>query len=547
MSAETIFRHRDALLLSLVALGIGLRIWQYAANTSLWVDEIFLASNILHRSMRELLVIPLCYGQVAPTGFLLLEKLSALAFGPSDYALRFVPLVSSIAGLVMFWRIVRRFLRPLAAVFAMTLFATAAPLVTFGSLTKQYSLDVAVAVALLWLSLRLSRRVLSRKQAAYFGVAGATLVWFSQPAVITVLALGGALVLIAWTGSRDLRATWLRSLSPVITMWSVSGLAAALVSFFGMTASLRDFMHQYWAPGLLPSPPSLVLVIHWPWNQMKSLIGSGGQASLAYPHPGIYLVLAALGFWLLGRQSATIATLLLAPIAAIIAAAVARQYPFSDRLILFLLPSFFIALAVSVDWMYRKLTAWSKYLGWLAVIAVMGPAVYPIAAMPPPYRIEDMKSIMAYLQANRRPGDAVYVFNGATLAFGFYSREYGFRDSDYSAGGCHRGENRRYLDELDKFRGRPRVWVVVTHALPSYKERDDILHYLDTIGVRRDTFAVESRVVGNWALPAELWLFDLSDSRRLGVVSSASMPLIGPVFPGGCGDATPVVVPPRTF
>jgi len=61
-------RHEmDALLLILVWLGAGLRSCQYIANTSLWLDEIFLASNILHRSM--LLTEPLIYNQVAAKGF----------------------------------------------------------------------------------------------------------------------------------------------------------------------------------------------------------------------------------------------------------------------------------------------------------------------------------------------------------------------------------------------------------------------------------------------------------------------------------------------
>ena len=144
----------DALLLGLVAIGAVLRLWQYFANTGLWLDEVLLASNILHRPTWELLRSPLDYTQVAPKGFLLLEKLASLALGPSDYVLRIVPVFCSLASLFAFWRVVRRLLQGLAAPIALALFATAGPLVIFGSEVKQYSVDVALAVFLLWLLAR---------------------------------------------------------------------------------------------------------------------------------------------------------------------------------------------------------------------------------------------------------------------------------------------------------------------------------------------------------------------------------------------------------
>ena len=164
----------------------------------------------------------------------------------------------------------------------------------------------------------------------------------------------------------------------------------------------------------------------------------------------------------------------------------------------------------------------------------------------PPYRNEDMKPVMSHLQANWRAGDSVYVFHGADPAFRFYSADYGFRDPDYVLGRCHHGVNLGYRLELDAFRGRPRVWVVLTHAIPYFRERDDILSYLDTIGTRRDYFAEQPRASG--LLPAELLLYDLSDPRRLESATATSIPLIGPTSVEeklACQGDPPVIVPPR--
>ena len=57
-------------------IGAGLRAWQYAAGTSLWLDELAVAQNVVSRPIGELLLRPLVWDQVAPTGFLLAEKLA---------------------------------------------------------------------------------------------------------------------------------------------------------------------------------------------------------------------------------------------------------------------------------------------------------------------------------------------------------------------------------------------------------------------------------------------------------------------------------------
>jgi hypothetical protein len=84
------------LLTLLVVVGLALRVWPYAANTSLFLDEILVASNITGLTLVELVTKPLALDQVAPGGFLFLEKLSVLVLGPSELALRLVPLLFSI-------------------------------------------------------------------------------------------------------------------------------------------------------------------------------------------------------------------------------------------------------------------------------------------------------------------------------------------------------------------------------------------------------------------------------------------------------------------
>ena len=99
------------LLTALVLLGVALRAVAYFGNSSLWLDEILLSRNIIELPMRELLFAPLALDQVAPRGFLFVEKLAVIAFGPHELALRLFPFLCGIASVVLFRRLAWRRVR----------------------------------------------------------------------------------------------------------------------------------------------------------------------------------------------------------------------------------------------------------------------------------------------------------------------------------------------------------------------------------------------------------------------------------------------------
>ena len=96
-----------------VAIGMLLRLRQFLFDRSLWLDETFVALNIIHRSPAELLK-PLDYNQGAPIGFLFLEKLATVSLGSSEMALRLLPFACGIVSIFLFKAVADRFLRPTA-------------------------------------------------------------------------------------------------------------------------------------------------------------------------------------------------------------------------------------------------------------------------------------------------------------------------------------------------------------------------------------------------------------------------------------------------
>ena len=512
--------HLEPVLISLVLIGAALRLWQYAANTSLWLDEIAIARNILERPLGELLTTPLVYFQAAPKGFLLAEKTAVTLLGPSEYALRLFPLLGSLAALVLFVRVARRALVGLAALVAVALFALAMPFIFYAAQVKQYSTDVLVAVVLLSIALDIEEAAdFSPRRAMWAALAGVIAAWFSHPAVFMLVGIGLSLA----AQSRRFDRGSLRRLHTVLAVWIVSALCVIGAELATMPPQTREYMNRFWGYAMLPADPLRML---WPLARLKGFFGRGGLGTLGYPADIFYMALAAFGIALLFRRRRGAALLLILPIALTIAAAAARQYPFADRLILFLAPGFILAIAEAIEWTRVRASSISPVAAIAMAAALVAPALYAIAAKPPVYRIQDVKPALAHMQARRQSGDAVYVYYRGSQSMNFYGARYGLRPSDYTTGGCFLGDTRRYLEDIDRFRGSPRLWLVMADISPIRRPPEDIVRYLDAIGVRLDFFLTPARPPTDWGIaPAGVYLYDLSDPAHLAKADASSFPV----------------------
>ena len=200
----------------LIIVGVVLRVWAYGARTSLWLDEILLSRNILGLSITQLLTEPLQLDQVAPRGFLVVEKLAVLAFGENELALRLFPFLCGVTGLLMFRRLAERALEGLAVPFAIALVAFGVAFIKFGVDVKQYELDATAAIVLLLLALDLRRPDATTRRLWLTGLAGFVVVWFSQASVLMMGGIGLALGM-QWLASRD-QATG-RALLVTMPVW----------------------------------------------------------------------------------------------------------------------------------------------------------------------------------------------------------------------------------------------------------------------------------------------------------------------------------------
>lgn len=516
MSPLTASLQSKRVLAAIVLLALVLHVWAYVANTALWLDEILLASNILSLPMGALLTQPLQLDQVAPRGFLLVEKLSVLAFGEHEMALRLFPFICGIAAIFLFRRLAERVLDGLAVPVAMLLFAIGIPFMKFGAEVKPYQVDAMSTILLTLLGVTLSEPNVSTRRMVVIGLFGFVVTWFSQASVVVMGGIGVALA-VHWLYARQRHV--LRALCITIPLWAAASLVAVFVGLHGMSPSTKAFMDRFWAPGFFPLPMTSANDLLWFWNQGVALFTD--PALLRYAFPELFVIVSFIGIAALLREKRDMALLLLGPLVVALLAAVAHQFPFSRRLVFYLIPGLLLAIAAGAEWLRRAVGRIHPVAGGALMGALMVPSVIALVDAPPPYDIEHSRQVASYLGQHRQPGDVVYAMPLSRVGLLFYGPNFGMAPSDIITAVCDPKDTRSYLRDVDRFRGTARLWLLSGTGQPFRIARASLRQYLQTIGTKRDSLILPSLTNGTISLE----LFDLTDRLRLDAADGATYPV----------------------
>lgn len=468
-----------ALLWIIVAGGAGLRLAQYLANRSIWVDESYIALNVIERTFGGLLE-PLFHNQAAPIGYLWASKLAVILFGTGEYALRLVPLAAGIVSVVLFMFVARRILAPDVVPWALGLFAVSDRLIYYASEVKQYSSDVAVALAIVLCALSLLSDDLSWKRVGVLAAVGAVGIWMSHPAIF--LAAGGGLVAFGFTAARR---DWPRLTRIALTgaIWASSFLVVFVVSLNRLTQNPKHL--RYWGSAFMPMPPVTLDAARWFKSTFLSVVENPGGMRPAW------LVVAAIlaGAAYLVYAKRDVALVVTAPVVLCLVASGLHKYPFSNRLLLFLVPVMILLAFGTVEALLVLIPRFGAVPALLLAVALTAsPTFGALRALRTPRTHEELRTVLEHVREQRQPGDVIYLYYAAQFPMRYYAPRLGFAEGDYIQGKISRKSPDRYLRDLDDLRGHRRVWVVFSHATEKrgVDEQKYILDYLDTIGVRLD-------------------------------------------------------------
>ena len=332
----------DAWTWILVGLGVFLRILEYSDNRRLYMDESALQPSLTDLAFYDFQT-PLPGWQLAPPGFLAVERLMVLLPLPFAPAARLVPFFCAIASMFLMRSVARRYLTEIAVPIAVGLFAMTDWLLYYSVEIKQYSSDVALTLAafLLAAGLRPSRtegtHAMSLRDWLVFTAFGTIGVWFSFPLALVLAGMGSYLMLQAAS-----RRAWYQALG---IMAMSLGWAASFALCYWVSQSIvakDDFLPRFWGFAFLPFPPRSVADLERIFLQTINLLNSPsgvltplGVISSMF----IAVTLFVLGAWSLGRKWKGGLFLLASPIFFALLASTLHQYPFHGRLLLFLVPS----------------------------------------------------------------------------------------------------------------------------------------------------------------------------------------------------------------
>ena len=447
---------RDWIGLGLVLVGFLLRLRQYLTGRSLWLDEAMLTNNILGRDFTGLFQ-QLDNNQGAPVGFLLLQKTITLILGDSEYALRLFPFLAGVIALALMFALTRKISNAFAGNLALGFFAVVPSLVYYSSEVKQYSSDVAIALALSLLFLRSAKSpdfapgreaqshgvqsqetLDSVNASALLALAGALAVWFSHPALFVTGALGLALFIPA---VRAKEKNKIIALLVIAAVWLLNLGALYFVNLRQL--STHQFFLDFWSAGFIPHDWSafawLTNCINAPFHDLLGL-----QTSYIVP-----AFLFLIGFITLTRHLQRFGLFLFLIFFLALLASFLTLYPFAGRMILFLAPILILLLAEGIE-AVAELFARPAWPAWTVRILLAGYLLFgPLSVssenfVTPKYN-EHIRPTMEYLRDYRKDGDLVYVYHWAEHAVHYYAPKYGMDLSAFISGADHHAQPEAYL------------------------------------------------------------------------------------------------------
>lgn len=427
------FSQRSWLVPSIVLFGLFLRLFHYLRCPPVWHDEAALIVNVLHLDFGEMLG-PLIWHEAAPPLFLWIERAIYLSFGDHIQVLRFFPLLAGCVSLVLLVPVARAILPKAAVPWALLLFACGDKLAWHVCEAKPYSVDVFVAVILLYVFL--AARLSLQRRLLFFTLLAPPLIFLSFPACFL---FGGVLVALLPQVRSERR--W-RAYGGVAVAVGVSFLLLAL----GPAKAQKDgAMMSCWL-GFFPDWSRPLSVPGW------IVVSSAEVYRYCLPPLGQLLVPVALlgiiGLWRQGRQETVI--LLSVPGLLALGAACLGSYPYGGaRVMVYVAPALVLLVAAGASLLVRWSAQRSRSVLALAMLLFLIPFGHSLGRLVRPWQRAQTDAACAWVLERRNEDDLV-VGNDWTCSY--YLRQLGQRF--------------RSTDEIRKV-SPPRTWIVYIGKMPA--------------------------------------------------------------------------------
>ncbi len=419
-----------------VCMGLGafFRLFHYFSNRSLYTDEAYLANNLLVRSFGELTQ-PLDTAQHAPLFFLWVQKFNLLWAGNGELALRLFPLVVGLVALLLFEKLLKVFrVGKVGSMVGFVAFAFSHPLVYYSSESKQYIVEVVCTILGLLMYFRFRNTTLRRDYILY-GLGGVIILWFSYSSLFGLVSIG---MVHCWQLLRHKQWVQLRIFVVIYASWGISFLLNYLLIIAPNSLQSGE-IQSMWLDAFAPFPPTSVADLKWHFITLFSLFDYplGLNWSFLPPYVPYYFTFAvfALGAMIVGarvlyNRSRAELLLLLLPVGLTYLASAFGKYPFSERLMLFAVPYFFVLMAIGAQQLYQMLVQkWPKAVWFVLLLMVMAPMISAVKDVAYEkefggWKRREMKAAISFLKKHKKNQETLYI-NHIASALPYYNQVQG--------------------------------------------------------------------------------------------------------------------------
>jgi 4-amino-4-deoxy-L-arabinose transferase-like glycosyltransferase len=424
----------DLLIRLILVLGFLLQAPLYFAKPSLLLDEARIALNIGARSWWQLTQ-PLDYDQTAPLLFLWFGKAASVVGGVNEYTLRLLPFIAGASLPLLVYVVGRRVLDARLGMLGAALTALSPLVLQYVRQVKPYTVDGAVALGIVWLTLNWADRPHQGGATRRGALAAVLSVWLSTTAVF-VLASAAVVLWYALPRSGPSRAR----LIGLATACAASTAAAYLWIYH--PAAQNGYMQQFWESSVLSVWRPGAAARAWQGTRelfFQTFVGGSTEPPLPPDNDLLVngltcglLLLSAIGIRAMWRRRGFVPVgLVVGPVIAAYTASLVGFYPVAARVMLFALPSLILAVAAGAIALAGRITGRLRRLAKVAICVPLLLLPLPLVSnlLLHPRAFEDVRSAVDELERQRYPAEPVYVFAAALPAWTFYTTDWRSPDS----------------------------------------------------------------------------------------------------------------------
>lgn len=453
----------DAAVVAGVTVGAALLRIGPLGPSSLWLDDAWVA--LAHRAdeLGELRFV----GSSAP-GFVLLLRTWLAAVGFDEVTAQVLPLAAGVAAPGLAYVVARRFGCGRAAASTAAIVLVTSPMaVEHATRVKQYTVEVIVALVVLAVGGAVLADIRAPRRWGALVVVGALATAMSAFLALYVVA-GVAAGLALARRRRDARGARLALLAG-------STYAAVALGWYALVLgpAIPKSITGFWSGHFIVLDQGVGPAASSAADAARGV--AGGLAPLPALVVGLALAMATVG---VARARPELAVLLVTPVvAATVLAASARAPLGGGRTDIYLYPSLALLLAGGVEALRRSVVPrWSSPIAALAACGALVVASGPAQ----PYPQEDVRPLVAVLEARAADGDAVLLYPATVWAYALYTDD----EVDLEP------------DPVGAWGFSPRFGDVDTHPLPP--GREDPGAYAPTVGRLGDRAARVWLLASHW-------------------------------------------------